>query len=201
MFTSLPPLVHTVLPANGNSLDPNWITLAETLQLNGYTTAAFTGAGFVVSEFGLDHGFEFFDDDGSEFSSILPMVDSWLTQHSSVPFFLFIHTYDIHSDREALPYDAPDPFNDTFVTEYNGGFDGCYRGECASELLRSLNSHVREGGEILGDVLNAEDLKYVVDLYDGGIAYVDRELGEFFKRLEEVDLYNNSLIIVTSDHG
>jgi arylsulfatase A-like enzyme len=41
----------------------------------------------------------------------------------------------------------------------------------------------------------------VVAKYDGELAYLDYHLGKLFKRLKELNLYDNSMIIITSDHG
>ena len=46
-----------------------------------------------------------------------------------------------------------------------------------------------------------EEIRQVIDLYDGEIAYLDQELGRFFDELEARGLYEQSLIIVTADHG
>lgn len=37
--------------------------------------------------------------------------------------------------------------------------------------------------------------------YDGGILYVDSQLSELFESLKEKKLFDNSLIVLTSDHG
>jgi len=202
MLTSLPPTVHNVLPENGNRLAPERITLAEQLRDAGYTTAAFTGAGFTVAKFGFDQGFDLYDDAGGDFVKILPKIYEWLDQrpHSS-PFLLFLHTYDVHSDWKKLPYDAPDGFNELFTKGYTGDFDGCLFGECASKLLALLNRKFQQRQSTPEELFTAEDLEFIQGLYDGGIAYVDRELGRLFQKLRELGLYDESLIIVTSDHG
>jgi len=46
-----------------------------------------------------------------------------------------------------------------------------------------------------------EDIEHLKTLYDGEIAYVDRELGRLLDWLRVQGLYQDSLIIVTSDHG
>ena len=49
--------------------------------------------------------------------------------------------------------------------------------------------------------LPERDLRHVNPLYDGEIAYVDSEVGRFFEILREHDLFEDTLIVVTSDHG
>jgi arylsulfatase len=45
------------------------------------------------------------------------------------------------------------------------------------------------------------DVSSLIDLYDGEIQFVDRMIGEFFKKLKKVGLYEETFIIVTADHG
>jgi arylsulfatase A-like enzyme len=58
-----------------------------------------------------------------------------------------------------------------------------------------------------GDVLSGKrsvtdrERKHYVSQYDGGIAYMDFCLGEFLRQLKERGLYENTLIIITGDHG
>ena len=46
-----------------------------------------------------------------------------------------------------------------------------------------------------------EDIKQIRALYDGALSSIDHEIGRFIKYLKEADLYDNSLIIITADHG
>ena len=46
-----------------------------------------------------------------------------------------------------------------------------------------------------------EEIQHFVNLYDGEIAYLDRELGRFFEGLKEEGLYDRALIVLTADHG
>jgi arylsulfatase A-like enzyme/Tfp pilus assembly protein PilF len=93
-------------------------TLAERLGARGYATAAFVAAAVLDSVFGLDRGFDVYDDDipwdQRPLSRMVPqrrgevVVDSaraWLEKRPRDPFFLWVHLYDAHSPR-----DPPAPF-------------------------------------------------------------------------------------------
>jgi arylsulfatase A-like enzyme len=201
MFTSLPPTVHGIWADTKKALDPERITLAQQLRASGYHTRGYTGGGFVRAIYGLGKGFDFFYDDGGDFKVSLPMLDRWLDGYRGGKFFLFLHTYDVHSDWVRLPYDSPDGFNQLFTAGYHGRFDGCAGGRCASQLFVHYNQEIEAQRVQAGRLFSAEELAYVVGLYDGGIAYVDRELGRLFARLEAMGLYDKTLIVFTSDHG
>lgn len=201
MFTSLPPGVHQVWSESGNVLAPARITLAEQLSEVGYATAGFTGGGYTMGKFGLSQGFDTYDDAGGDFLKIMPKARRWLAERDEQPFFLFLHTYDVHSDWKRLPYDAPEDFNERFTQGYSGDFTGCMFGVCASELLATLNKRRTAGGPDLRELFSEEDLAYIEGLYDGGISYVDRELQRLLDYMKELGVYDRALIVVTSDHG
>ena len=200
LFTGLPSLVHGVTAENRRAVDPNHTTLAEALSASGYETAAFTGGAFVKAKYGLDQGFDLFDDEGGDFEIILPKAISWLDENRDNTFFLFLHTYDVHSDAKRLPYDAPEGFNATFTSSYQGDFDGCALDECSSKLLLKLNDLVLSGDQD-SSIIGEAELEFIVGLYDGGIAYVDSKLKLLFDHLRQLGLYDDAIIVVTSDHG
>jgi choline-sulfatase len=105
-------------------------TLAEVFKKHGYSTAAFVSAFVLNSMWGLERGFDFYDDavnlqddDSTEHHSLerkaSETVDHtlrWLEGHSAQPFFLWLHLYDPHA-----PYDPPEPFKSRFRTRpYDG---------------------------------------------------------------------------------
>jgi len=119
LFTGLTPVAHGVRDNVGFYLDDRFTTLAAHLKGQGYDTAAFVGAFVLDSRFGLDRGFDLYDDDveGGEDQgvsgfvaqrrgeSVLEKALEWMRSRggSPRPFFLFLHFYDPHT-----PYEAPD---------------------------------------------------------------------------------------------
>ena len=163
----------------------------------GFTTAAFTEGGYVSAFFGLDLGFDSFVEEegpvrlfidgqarqGSARGGIartFRLAREWLATNGDENFFLFIHTYEPH-----VPYTRA-----TFTKGLNPGKVGC-------PLTLERLPLIREGKLVLDDV----DLAYIEALYDGGIAEADRHVGEFVDYLEELGLRDDTLLVVTSDHG
>lgn len=200
MMTSLHPRTHRVFPRNGRTLNPAFDTLAEVLSRRGFATAGFTDAGWMLGKFGFKDGFDRFDDSGGGFEVIMPKAKQWLNSHSSGPFFLFLHTYDVHSQSERLPYDCPEPFVSRFVSSLQSDFDGCRDGRCATEYLRWLNQQTAEG-QSAADLVSAADLEFIMGLYDGCITYVDHQIESLMSHLQRLGIYDSSLIVITSDHG
>jgi hypothetical protein len=125
MFTSLNPGVHGIENEAGRALEGHRVTLAEQLHDAGYATAGFTDSGWMLGYLGLDQGFEIFDDSGGRLAHILPKALRFIDAKRAEPFFLFIHTYDVHSEWNALPYECPGDYAFT----YTGGRPLERRGE------------------------------------------------------------------------
>ncbi|MDI6845786.1 MAG: tetratricopeptide repeat protein [Candidatus Saccharicenans sp.] len=127
ILTGLEPFVHSVRN-NGHYLPEGVKTIAEILKDKGYRTAAFVSSFSVDSRFGLDRGFEVYDDD---YQPDLPFktmnserraADTyarfarWLENNHRNKFFCWLHYYDPH-----LPYDPPEPFKQEFADRpYDG---------------------------------------------------------------------------------
>ena len=204
LMTSLTPGVHNVLDDNNHRLESERTTLAERLQATGFRTAAFTDGGWLKAKWGFDHGFESFDDaDGKRFKSIIPLATDWLNENGDSRFFLFLHTYDVHTQWQTRqPYSCSPPYTDTYTTGYTGSFDGCFDGRCATNLLVWINQQIWTDRTFrLEDVIDSEALEWLIALYDGCINYVDEQLGFLFDHLRQLDLYDDTMIIVLSDHG
>jgi choline-sulfatase len=119
MFTGVYPTVHKVRDTGGFVLQTPHPTLAELLQSQGWTTAAFVGASVLKKGFGFGRGFAVYDDHMPEPESgraevefperrageVVDRAVRWLEQQKSRPFFLWVHVFDPHS-----PYDPPEPF-------------------------------------------------------------------------------------------
>jgi tetratricopeptide (TPR) repeat protein len=123
MFTGLDPPVHGVRNNGSHYLDESAMTLAEILQDEGFVTAAFVSAAVLDRRFGLDQGFDLYDDDLSSGGpkepgaiaerSAAATVDAawrWLDDlPESERFFLWVHFYDPH-----FPYAPPRSYGEQF---------------------------------------------------------------------------------------
>jgi len=201
MLTGLHPVTHQINPHTGRVLESERITLAESLGIQGFHTAAFVDGGWMGGQFGFTQGFDVYDDKGGRLAAILPKARRWLDRHHIDRFFLFLHTYDVHSEKNHLPYECPDDLHLRFTPTGHVEFDGCRDDRCASELLIWINQEVRAGRKSVEDVLSTAEIDLMRDLYDGCISYVDRELEQFVEHLAKLGVLENTLLVITSDHG
>lgn len=202
MMTSLYPATHGIDPDHPNRLPEQWTTLAEVLRGAGYATAAFVDGGWMAAKFGFDQGFDLYDDAGVHWQEMLPRAEQWLRDHSPGPFFLFLHTYDVHSQfSDRRPYDCPGNDELFFAHQPPVGFDGCRDGLCATSLLQHVNQEVRAGDTTAEAFFTPAEREYITDLYDGCLRYTDRRLNEVLGWLSELAVDDRTIVVVTSDHG
>ncbi len=195
-------------------------TLAEILAAKGYHTAAVAANhAFLNADFGLGQGFEIFDYRNpnaplaaapryslrhavrNALKGFFPQRDSDrlarlagpITQDATAhlerlarqdrPFFLFVNYMDAH-----WPYVPPAPYD----TRYPGKTRDL-------DTLRywALHEQVLRGN----GPPSAVERAHLISQYDGAIAYLDHKLEELMGELRRLDLYDDTLVIITSDHG
>lgn len=204
MMTSLNPSVHRLRALQSQTpLGEARVTLAEALAAGGYRTAAFVDAGWVRGKFGFAQGFEIYDDAGGRFAAIRPKAEEWLNQRDEQPFFLFVHSYDVHSQQQRLPYDCPGDFPQRYTWEVDSDFDGCIDGRCASRLLKWINAEADRVGRQRGHApfLEKADVELMKALYDGCINYADEQVALLIDHLRHLGLLERTMVVITSDHG
>ncbi len=178
----------------------NMPMLAEILKDAGYDTAAFTGGGGVDVHWGFGAGFDTYfaarekwrGGGTRTFVEIIPEFEAWLAVPRARPFFLFLHSYDIHH-----PYDAPAPYGRRFCGDYDGRI---YERQAAVilEKIRRVNKFWRFRGEV---TVPEADRRQIRALYDGGILYADSYLGRIAALLKQAGLWDRTMLVVLSDHG
>jgi arylsulfatase A-like enzyme len=195
MLTGMLPSAHGV--GRTKALDPTAPTLAGLMKDAGYRTFGVVDHNeWLNPRYGYARGFERYRRlDGTAAPKVEELLDC-IDDATGLggPFFGFAHFYDVHSDWSELPYDSDPDLRERFAGWYTGDFTGCDDElGCASEYLVALNAR--------GESLAGDDLRYTKDLYDAGIATLDRQLGKLFVGLEERGLFENTVVILTADHG
>ncbi|MCP4658747.1 MAG: sulfatase-like hydrolase/transferase [bacterium] len=209
LFTGLFPRDHHTTSENW-TLDESYDTLAELLREAGYHTGGFSNNVWTNDVSGLKRGFDTFremwreqadrkrgisfddptDDMGAAKTN--EEIFAWLDglPDKNRPFFVFINYFEPH-----LPYRPTRPHDADFLAK--GVDQGTIR------RLRSFYSP-REYGYIL-DVpwmkVSAKEIEILTALYDGEIAYVDSIIDQLVKGLGSRDLLDDTLLVITSDHG
>jgi arylsulfatase A-like enzyme len=193
--------LHTgTLPARhrlseyGTGLASELVTLAETLQANGWNTIGHSFNHHVSGKTGFAQGFDEFDDflgSSQAYPDVSVMVDrvaAWLADEPRGPFFLYLHPMNTHG-----PYRVPAAARRDLLG-YLPGRDFVYYGPVMSGILKDGKSAQRAA-------VDGRVLQSLVDQYDTAIHYSIAQLGRALALLRDAGLYDDSLIIVTADHG
>jgi arylsulfatase A-like enzyme len=212
MLTSLQPVTHGLTSSFAElwkglhvtrdfyKLPDERVTLAEILRDNGFATAAFTAGGPLDPKIGFGQGFDFYD------SSMFKLRDGnvgrmfdWIENNAGRRFFLFWHHFEVHA-----PYLGTDFIGDVLPEP---------TAELVSEKMRRISEVPMESiwpkgasrlRKMQQQVLHDHDAfnRDVCEaMYVSSILSADRWLGRLVAFLREQNLYDNTLLILTSDHG
>jgi len=189
-------------------LNGQYPTVAEQLVESGYATAGFVAnTGYCSRESGLARGFGHYEDYPISLSQAiwttalgkLVFPDRWTERSllrvtaddinrrmlqwldgrdATQPFFAFLNYMDAHE-----PYQPPEPFKGRFSSP---------------DSDRHLEPHRRS---IPPNQWPPETVRAAQDAYDEAIAYLDSRVGQLIDQLEQRGLLDNTVVIVTADHG
>lgn len=137
---------------------------------------------------------------------VMPTVMNWLKSNKDRDdWALHVNLWDAHT-----PYRVPKEYGNPFENEPLPAWpdDGAIREHlnyCGPHGLRDMFMY--SGGDdspyprYPGSVYDAKGVKTLIDGYDCGIRYMDDKIGEVTAFLKENGLYEDTCVIVTSDHG
>lgn len=180
-FTSLYPSVHGMVHWSSDefsfepTLDDKINLFPHILRENGYSTAAFTGGGYLAGEYGFYEGFQLYyedpvysEDKVDKTKSTFEKAGKWLKENKGNKFFLFFHTYEVHSYRDSLSVQ---------------------------------NYFLREGLRNKKELSEKEKIEKDISLYDSKILISDGYVKKLINMLEKLGILNNTMVIIMSDHG
>jgi arylsulfatase A-like enzyme len=171
ILTGLFPPAHGVRNNVTFRLDSSATTVAELLKSDGYATGAFVSSFVLDARYGLDQGFDEYDDRYPHSSSAFRFAErrapealapaaAWIVRQGR-PWFVWVHLFDPHA-----PYDAP------FDSAQGRPFDSA----------------------------QGRPERRAADAYDNEVAYVDAALDRFLDSLG-LQVVDRTIVMVTSDHG
>ncbi len=210
IFTGLYPSAHGATWKT-RSLGARYLTLAEFLASKGYDTAGFSNNPVVNRADGLAQGFDLFVDmwkddianptlffrldwflrrllgknDGGAYRTS-QWVREWLghVYQEDHPFFLFVNLMECH-----LWHDAPDAYHQKFLESSP---------PAEVQAIRSNDLYYFLTGE--KSLKKSEWMDYSA-IYDGDLNYLDRMLEGLFGFLEKGGYLDDTIVVITADHG
>ncbi len=214
IFTGLDPREHGML-REGVRLAPEVPTLASLLAGAGFVTQAFQEGGYVAARFGFDRGFQSY----VEFprlglvTSGLPQVLDWIRARDDEPYFLFLHSYAAHFPYGGYArYRAEHPERGLPPREEITRFRHAANVPWPEPLCALINQFAERHEEMLDCDFSLpkdfpstehfeEDRDELLQSYDARIAQLDAVIGAIEQVLREQGRWDDTLLIVTADHG
>lgn len=194
ILTSLIPVHHRAFFTRSQPLPENVTTMAELLKEKKYHTVSYNDGGQIAPDFGLNQGFDIYESMGNKyrhdnlhFKRIVDHSISWMEENrkkDNGKFFLFLHTYETHH-----PYTP----GKKYLEMFDNGYNGTLPEHISVPLIKQINK-----GEV---EINDADKQHIIDTYDAEIRSMDDSFKRLMTYLKENNLYDNTMIIFTSDHG
>jgi len=110
----------------------------------------------------------------------------WLKENNRrEPFFLQVESFDVHE-----PFDVPEPYASMY-------------GEAAGREKFTVWPPYQDTEQLARFIANTtpEELKFIRSQYLGKVTMVDRWFGELLNELDQLSLWKDTMMIVTTDHG
>ncbi len=187
-------------PRSRLKLNPSVPTLAEQLTAAGFTTIALVQSPNLDPAFGLDRGFDRYEHHHADNERMLP-ADAVVSRALEIiddqrdaPLFLLVHLFDPH-----LNYHAPPPFGGSLTRSGSGSEPGAQREPEPDEQTLPVSGvqHLRRTSRSLSE----QRKQFIRAAYDEEISFVDREIERFLSGLEARGIEDETIVILTSDHG
>ena len=199
VWTGMYPSVHDVRPVgDGGSwrLPRDLPVLGELVKAGGLTPIAVTGNGFVLAEGGYGRGFAEYRNMMREKgimnatlygADVVAHAKERMTARKDEPFLQFIGTVDTHG-----PWIARKPWIDTYSPGYRGPF---------VHFARAFELGIIQGQMGCSKIPIQREIDRLRAIYDSAVSYHDERLGDLIATLKELGIYDQTMIVLTADHG
>lgn len=191
LLSGLYPTQHGVMESQ-NAITPRWPMLAQRLADAGWDTFGVYNAPvtWLDPRFGFDRGFASYVGSQDAVDAGAKVDEALAGVRKNRPWFLFVHLFDIHSGNLNAPgstiYTPPPPYDRMFLAD-------------APERLAGIDA--QQWWDVAAVGVTPAKHEALLALYDGGIRFVDDTLAAWFASFEARGLLENTIVIVTSDHG
>ncbi len=188
LFTGQYPERHRVM-ATGR-VDPQLPILPHFFRDEGYATGIIAANGYVSHLLNLDRGWDFYRNLIHEEVSLNAeyLVEhglDWIDGVGGDPFFLYLGTIDPHAT-----YWRHDDFIGLYEPE---DYSGRFQRQLSGKQLEKIKARAMTPTE--------REKERIINLYKNEITYNDHAFGEMRKALEEKGIWDDTLVVITADHG
>ncbi|HEY8142944.1 MAG TPA: sulfatase-like hydrolase/transferase [Kofleriaceae bacterium] len=188
IWTSLYPVNHKMIPPN-SKIDPKWVTVEEVAKSGGMMASGVSANGYITPDRGFGEKWDKFrnhihEGGGLTAGDVLTKGIDSITEPTK-PWFLYLGSIDTHvSWRVKEPWFSkydPEPYTGRFKVEASG----VDMGKVAAGSLK----------------ITDRDRKRIIAIYDSNVSYQDSQVGVLLAKLKEWGIADQTMVILTADHG
>jgi arylsulfatase A-like enzyme len=151
---------------------PPGITNTKNNEINIESSPFFNGVARVIDNC-IDRGSKHY----------LSKLKKWIKKNINTPFFVYFHIFETHS-----PYRAPGKYAFKFL-------------RLKDHLTKISINHNHLQFLLNPNSLGEKEIEILKSAYDNSILYADQVIQRIFKMLKKTGVYDNSIIVLISDHG
>ncbi len=188
LFTGVYPITHKVYDHKAK-LPRKYMTIAELFKENGYHTGGYVSNGYVSDKWDFDQGFQTFtnfirESKANNAKAVVRSAKRFIKKRKKKPFYLYLGTSDPHVTYRR---------HKTFIKDY---FKGNYSGRYMKNITGQELADLKKKGPP-----SDKDKRRIESLYENEIAFNDYHFGELVKTLKSEGIYDETMIIISADHG
>lgn len=189
LWTSLYPVNHKMIPPN-ERLDPRWVTVEEVGKKAGLHTSGASGNGYITPKRGFGEHWQAYrnhihDGGGLRAEDIAGKGWEQLGKKIEQPWMMYLGWIDTH-----VSWRAKQPWLDRYDP---GPYSGRFKVEASGQDMEKVAT-----GKLK---LTDRDKQRIIALYDSNVSYQDEEIKKIFDKLEAAGILDETMIVMTADHG
>jgi hypothetical protein len=164
--------------------------ISQHFKSNSFKTGSFLANGYVSDAFGFKKGWDYYvnyirEKKNTNADRVVKDALKWIGENKDDRFFAYVHTIDPH-----VPYSPPQKWREMY---WKREYDGPIKPQSTGQQLADIKTKKLE--------VNNQDKRYLEALYDGETSFNDHAFGELVKGLKDAGVYEDTAIVIISDHG
>jgi len=183
---------HRMITAGAKLDAAKWVTLGEAMKGAGYATSGVSCNGYIIGKWGFGEGWDQYrnnihDGGGVRGADILKYGIASVEKlvAAKTDFFLYMGTVDTH-----VSWRAKEPW----MAKYDPGpYDGRFKIEASGQDVEKMAT-----GKL---PVTDRDKQRIIAIYDSNVSYQDDLLGKLLEKLTAWGIADDTMVVVTADHG
>ncbi len=181
---------HRMIPGGQTTLESKYVTIGEIMKAAGFFTSGVSANGYIIKKWGFGDGWDVYrnhihDGGGVRGEDVMKFGIESVAKKTDKPFFLYLGFIDTH-----VSWRAKEPWMARYDTE---PYTGKYVKEASGKDIEQLAVSGKQPAD--------RDKKRIVAIYDSNVSYQDDLLGKLYEQLKTWGIADDTMIIVTADHG